>query len=263
MPPQLALPDPSTDTLAKAPLQLVVCQVRHDRNLAVSDGARALAVRDALDVYPRMEEMAQQEIGVMIGPAGPSSLGSGGTQQGWRLRSEDGAWTAALLPDFFALECTGYTSWTEFRQRMADLAQAVLTHLRPTIELRLGLRYVDRITVPAVEEPQGWSGYINDRLLGTILDKQFGSALISLQQLAQLHGPDGTQALLRHGTQLDPPSGTWPYVLDTDCFRGDGRALEVDRLVEGADALHRLALQVFQAAITPRLLKLLAAQEDS
>lgn len=263
MPSQLALPEPSSDTLARAPLQLVVCQVRHDRNLAVSDGARILAIREELAVYPRMEEMAQQEIGVMIGPGGPTSLTSGGKQQGWRLLSENGAWTVALLPDFFALECTGYTSWTEFRQRMTGLAQAVLTHLRPTIELRLGLRYVDRITVPTVDEPLGWSGYINDRLLGTILDKRFGPALISLQQLAQLQGPDGTQALLRHGTQLDPPSGTWPYVLDTDCFRGDGRALVVDNLIEGADALHRLALQVFQAAITPQLLKLLAAQEDS
>ena len=263
MPSDLALPDPSTDTLARAPLELVVCQVRHERNMAVSDGARVLAIRDELIAYPRMEEMAQQEIGVTIGPGGPSQVGSGSRQQGWRLLSEDGMWTVALLPDFFALECTGYTSWSEFRQRLERLANAALTHLRPAIELRLGLRYVDRITVPTVDEPQGWTGYINEHLLSIVLDEQLGSALSSLQQLAQFQGPDGTQVLLRHGTQPDPATATWTYFLDTDCFRGDGRQLEVHSLMRGADALHRLALQVFQAAVTPRLHALLAAQEDS
>jgi uncharacterized protein (TIGR04255 family) len=210
-----------------------------------------------------MEEIAQQEIGVVIGPAGPSSFGDGSQQRGWRLLSEDGTWTASLLPDFFALECTGYTSWTEFRERLRSVADAVLTHLQPAIELRLGLRYVDRIAVPQVERPQDWSGYINEQLLGPVLDEQLGSAVSSLQQLLQLQGPEGVQVLLRHGTQLDQPSGTWPYVLDTDCFRSDGRRLEADSLQQGVDALHKLALQIFQSAITPRLHELLTTPEDS
>jgi uncharacterized protein (TIGR04255 family) len=260
VPTPLALPEPSTVTLTRTPLQLVVCQVRHDRNLAVADGGRVLAIRDQLGVYPRMEEMAQQEIGVVIGPAGSSSLGGGEQQRGWRLLSEGGAWTVALLPDFFALECTGYTSWTEFRERMHNLASAVLTHLQPAIELRLGLRYVDRIADPVVEQPQDWSGYINERLLGPALDRQLGLAVSSIQQLLQLQGPEGAQVLLRHGTQLDQSSGAWPYVLDTDCFRADGRRLEADSLLQGADALHKLALQVFQAAITPQLHQLLVGE---
>jgi len=262
VPSPLVLPEPSTVTLPRAPLQLVVCQVRHDRNLAVVDGSRVLAIRERLGVYPRMEEMAQQEIGVVIGPAGPSSFGGGEPQRGWRLLSEDGAWTVALLPDFFALECTGYTSWTEFRERMRNLVEAVLAHLQPTVELRLGLRYVDRIAVPVVERPQDWSGYITEHLLGPIQDSQLGLAVTSLQQLLELRGPEDVQVLLRHGTQLDQDSGSWPYILDTDCFRGDGRRLEADSLMRGTDMLHKLALQVFQAAITPQLHRLLAGQED-
>jgi uncharacterized protein (TIGR04255 family) len=262
VPSPLALPEPSTVTLTRAPLQLVVCQVRHDRNLAVADGSRILAIREQLGIYPRMEEMAQQEIGVVIGPAGPSSFSGGEQQRGWRLLSEDGTWTAALRPDFFALECTGYTSWTEFRERMRSLAEAVLAHLQPAVELRLGLRYVDRIAVPAVERPQDWSGYINEHLLGPIQDSQLGPAVTSLQQLLELQGPEGVKILLRHGSQLDQDSGAWPYVLDTDCFRSDARRLEADSLLHGTDVLHKLALQVFQAAITPQLHRLLAGQED-
>jgi uncharacterized protein (TIGR04255 family) len=263
VPRPLALPEPSTVTLSRAPLQLVVCQVRHDRNLAVADGGRVLAIREQLNLYPRMEETAQQEIGLVVGPTGAQPLGGGEQQRGWRLLSDDGVWTVALLPDFFALECTGYTSWTEFRDRMGALADAVLNHLQPSVELRLGLRYVDRISLPEVKDPQGWSGYINDHFLGPTLDEQLGPAMSAVQQIIQMQGPDGIQVLLRHGTQADTSSGQWPYVLDTDCFRGDGRRLGVDSLTQGADALHTTALQVFQAVITPQLHSLLAGQEDS
>ena len=262
MPSPLALPEPSSVTLTQAPLQLVVCQVRHDRNLAVADGSRVLAIREQLGAYPRMEEMAQQEIGIVVGPAGPSPFSEGEPKRGWRLLSGDGAWTVALQPDFFALECTGYTSWTEFRERMSSLTAAVLTHLQPSVELRLGLRYVDRIMVPVVERPQDWNGYINEHFLGPVQDGQFGPSVTSLQQLLTLQGSEGIQVLLRHGTQLEVASGAWPYILDTDCFRGDGRRLEADSLLHGTDALHKLALQIFQAAITPQLRQLLAGQGD-
>lgn len=262
MPRPLVLPDPSTTTLAQAPLQLVACQVRHDRNLAVADGNRVLAIREQLANYSLMEEIAQQAVGIVLGPSGPASVSRGSDQRGWRLRSDDGAWTVALLPDFFALECTGYTSWTVFSERMLALADAVLGHLRPTVELRLGLRYVDRIGVPPAERPQDWSGYINEHLLGALLDEQLGSALESMEQVMQLQGPGGIQVILRHGTQLDSQSGTWPYLLDTDCFRSDGRKLEADSLSSGVDELHKIALQVFQASITQSLHDLLSGRED-
>ena len=261
MPSPLALPEPSSDPLVDAPLQLVVCQVRHDRNLAVADGNRVLAIGDQLGSYPVMEEMAQLAVGVVLGPSGPAAIYPGDEQRGWRLRSEDNAWTVALLPDFFALECTGYTRWTEFRERMGALAEAALTHLGPTVELRLGLRYVDRIGNPTVEQPQDWNGYINERLLGALLDDHFGSAVTALEQVVQLQGPNGTQVLLRHGTQRDQQSGTWPYLLDTVCFRSGSRRLATDSLIAGADDLHKLALQVFQASITQRLHDLLSDRE--
>jgi uncharacterized protein (TIGR04255 family) len=257
VPSPLALPDPEAHTLASPPLQLVVCQVRHDRNLAVADGNRILAISEQLGSYPRLEEMAQQEIGVIVGPTGPSSLARGGEQKGWRLRSEDGAWTVALLPDFFALECTGYTKWSEFRHRLSILVEAVLSHLKPTVELRLGLRYLDRIAVPAVKDPSDWRGYINERLLGPVLDDSLGPAVGSLEQLVQLQGPGDTQVLLRHGTQYDPQAGNWPYLLDTDCFRNESRRLGTASLLSGADELHKLVQQMFHASITPELHKLL------
>jgi uncharacterized protein (TIGR04255 family) len=242
-------------------LDLVVCQVRHDRNLAAADAGRILAIREDLgDEYPVMEEQAQQEIGLVVGSGGVSALPPG-EQRGWRLASSDRAWTIALLPDFFALECTGYTSWSEFKRRLAALTEAVCAHIQPTVELRLGLRYVDTIKKPDMARPQEWAGFIDERLLGPILHSDLGDSVEAAQQLLQMVGPEGSQILLRHGTQVDE-NGNWPYTVDTDCFRTGSRRLEASGLLAGADSLHKLSLQVFQAVITSELHSLLSEEGD-
>jgi uncharacterized protein (TIGR04255 family) len=261
VPMPLTLPEPSTTQLAHAPLELVVCQVRHDRNLAVADATRALAVREALgDAYPHMEEQAQQQLSFLAGPTGLAPLPGGTEQRGWRFRSADGAWTVALLPDFYALECTGYTSWTEFRTRLVDLTHAVSQHLQPALELRLGLRYIDRITRPVVSTPTAWTGLIQDNLLGPVLHPDFCNALSGVQGVLQMVAENG-EVLLRHGTQPDD-SGNWPYLLDTDCYRSSSRRFAPDTLLADAEYLHKLALQVFQASITPRLFEVLVGHEE-
>lgn len=256
----LSLPSPRTEQLPHAPLQLVVCQVRHDRNLAVADAGRALAVRDALaHEYPVVEEQAQQELSFVAGPLGVAGV-SGGEQRGWRFQSEDKLWTIALLPDFFALECTGYTSWSDFRARLTELARAVEEHLRPALEMRLGLRFVDQIRYPRASHPASWSGLIEDALLGAVQHAPFADALEALQSVAQLRGTDA-QVLLRHGTSPDQ-DGNWTYLLDTDCFRSVSRRFSAETLLGDAEGLHRLALQVFQASITDRLYRILAGEEE-
>lgn len=251
MPTPLNLSEPTSETLKIKPLQMVVCQVRHDRISAVP-AKRVLAISEELRRYPRMDEHVQQEINFAIGPTGVVPAPANSEQRGWRLRSTDESWTVALLPESFSLECTGYTTWTDFSDRFNALTSAVCQHLGPSIELRLGLRYVDSITRPQANDPARWRGLIDNVFLGPLLDDRFANAVTGIQQSVQLIGPDGAQVLLRHGTQADP-AGTWPYIVDTDCYRSESRKLSTDAVTSGADALHRLALQVFQAVITPRL----------
>ncbi|MBC6450686.1 TIGR04255 family protein [Actinokineospora xionganensis] len=246
--------------MTNSPLQLVVCQVRHERNLAVADVTKALAIREALGDY-KLEEARQQQIEFLASPEGVSPLSTPLEQHGWRLRSRDvTGWTVSLRPESFALESSGYTSWTDFRDRLEPLVRAVHEHLKPAAELRLGLRYIDRIKLPDIARPLDWQGYIDDRLLGPLLNTQLGASIRGQQQAVQLQGPNGSQVLLRHGVEADD-SGGWPYVLDTDCSRGDSRAFDADDVLEGAHSLHRLALQIFQTAVTPALIKRLIEGE--
>src|SRR5713101_3184881 len=115
--PGLVLPAPETRRLQRSPLELVVCQVRHERNAAIADAKRAFAVRDGLVAkYPNDEEATGLALNITGGLAGVSTATD--QQQGWNFKSDDGAWTVVLMPDFFALETRAYADWEDFSGRI-------------------------------------------------------------------------------------------------------------------------------------------------
>ena len=252
----LQLPEPSTEKLERSPLELVVCQVRHERNLAVADAKRALEVYGGLDgKYPVLDEATGIALNILGGPGGMSTTPD--QQRGWNLRSADGAWTVVLMPEFFALETRAYTDWTDCSRRLDELVRLVESALEPSLEQRLGLRFIDRIKDPVIRSPEGWKGWIDDRLLGPILHDAFGPAMKAVQQVLQLDAGDDMEVLLRHGCVLEgaPDDPVWHYVLDHDCSRASGRAFSPEDIRGGAERLHTVALSVFQAAVTERLFK--------
>lgn len=254
--PGLQLPEPSTEKLERSPLELVVCQVRHERNLAVADAKRALEVHRGLGgKYPVLDEAAGIALNIMGGPAGVSTASD--QQRGWNLRSSDGAWTVVLMPEFFALETRAYTDWTDFSARLDELVGLVQSALEPSLEQRLGLRLIDRVKDPVIRSPEGWRGWIDDRLLGPVLHSTFGPAIKAVQQVLQLDGGDDMEVLLRHGCVPEGPAdnAVWHYVLDHDCSRSGGRAFSPVDIHGGAERLHTVALAVFQAAVTEKLFK--------
>ena len=255
--PGLQLTEPSTERLERSPLELVVCQVRHERNLAVGDAKRAPEVYNGLGgrggKYPDFDEAAGAALNITRGPAGVATTTD--QQRGWNCRSADGAWTVVLMPDFFALETRAYTDWTDFSARLDELVRMVEAALEPSLEQRLGLRFIDRIKDPAVRSPGGWEGWIDDRLLGPVLHSAFGPAIKAVQQVLQLDGGDDMEVLLRHGCALEGSAEepVWHYLLDHDCSRSGGRAFSADEIHDGAERLHVLARAVFQAAVTRKL----------
>lgn len=252
--PGLQLPEPSTETLERSPLELVVCQVRHERNLAVADAKRALEVHGGLaGKYPVLDEAAGIALNIVGGPSGVSTAQD--QQRGWNFRSSDGAWTVVLMPEFFALETRAYTDWTDFSARLDELVRLVQTALEPSLEQRLGLRFIDRIKDPVIRSPEEWKGWIDERLLGPVLHGSFGPAIKAVQQVLQLDGGDDMEVLLRHGCVLEGPADdpVWHYLLDHDCSRSGGRAFAPEAIREGAERLHTVALAVFQAAVTKKL----------
>jgi uncharacterized protein (TIGR04255 family) len=250
----LHLPEPNDVTLDRSPLEFVVCQVRHERILAVSDPRRGLAVHDRLaEAYPQMEQRPSMQAVMLLGQGRAPAMSHEQGPVGWTLRSEDGDWTVTLDPEFFSVETSAYVSWSDFEGRLSTLCEAVNDAYEPTLETRLGLRYVDQVKDPAVAEPAGWRGWIRDEMLGPLVIEGFAPAIRGIEQQVEFDAGGGYRVVLRHGTSLDQSPSTWAYLLDHDCFRQSARPFTVSGVLEAASDLHRLALQVFQSVITPKL----------
>jgi uncharacterized protein (TIGR04255 family) len=158
------------------------------------------------------------------------------------------------MPDFFSLETTTYEDWPDFKHRFEELASAIETSIDPSVEQRVGLRFIDQISHPEVRRPQDWRRWINRSFLGPIDHEAIGDAIVNTQQLLQLDAGDGRGVILRHGCfRESEPAGRWIYLFDLDCFFQGGRPLDTAELATTTEHLHTLALQVFQAAITDDL----------
>ena len=257
------LPEPDRTPLARSPLQLVVCQVRFEETLAISDPKLMLAIHRRLGgrtgPYPKVEAVKGLRFDVQINVAGVNSLPSEAPYSGWRLSSEDG-WTVSVMPDHVALETTRYTTWdADFRSRLGELIDAVQTEIKPATEQRLGLRYIDRITHPPVDSPAAWRGYIATELLGPVLHDALGPAVKTTQQQVVLDFGSGVQCLLRHGFFADPnQEGRLTYLLDFDVFRADLQPFDPEGIKSAADQFSELSLQLFQQATTTDLRRILA-----
>ncbi len=231
-----------------------MCQVRHDRILAVADARRGLAVQERLNgLYMQMNQRHAVEATFMLAGEKGSQLSHDQAPTGWQLRSDDDAWTVTLDAEFFSLETSAYTTWPYFRERLDSLVSAVIDTYEPVLESRLGLRFVNEITDPEVTEPAGWHGWIRDELLGPLVHPDFAESVRGVQQHVDLDAGNGYQVRLRHGTGPVPGERRWVYLLDHDCFRQAARALSHNTILTTAEDLHRIVLQVFQAAITPEL----------
>jgi uncharacterized protein (TIGR04255 family) len=252
------LPEPDTTRLERSPLELVVCQIRHERRLVVADGATALIVHEALGgadgPYPSIDEISGAELNVVMGIGVPDVRET--KTSGWRLMSADGAWVITLMSDNFSLETSAYTTWSEdFAPRLGALIDAVEEHVKPTLEQRIGLRYVDRINELGLTELAAWTSYLRPELLGLVGHPQLGPGVRTYQEHVVIELADGVTAGLRHGPVIDPGRETVDYQLDYDIFRQRGRPFDASAIKAAAAEFNTYALQLFQATISDALLE--------
>lgn len=262
MPALTNLPAPDRSRLSRSPLELVVCQVRHEHRLLIGEGKTAMAVYEALGgsdgQYPGLDEVTGSEVNFVIGPgAEPNVSETTKNTSGWRFAAADNAWVITVMPDHFSLETTAYTTWDEdFAPRLWRLVEVISEHLEPTVEHRIGLRYIDRITELALPDLASWRPYLRPEVLGLAAHPKLGDLVQTAQQHLVLELGEGIRAGLRHGPVPSSP-GIVDYQLDYDVFRQGGRPFDVEQLKATATALNTCALQLFQATVTDELLEML------
>lgn len=248
----LDLSPPRTDKLARSPLRLVVCQVRHETKDEVSQPTVGAEIRERLKAsFPVLEQQIMKELSIAIDQG--VGVGPSAEHRGWKLRALDQTSHVSVMPDAYALEMTRYDDWDDFRARFEMLTAAIEETVHPSLEQRVGIRFVDQIKHPSVRTAHDWTRLIEPAFLGPLSHKVLGSAVTSAQQVVHFDVGDGISITLRHGTVHDPDQSRPAYLLDQDCFVHKGRPFNTKDVLQLIDELHTVALQVFQAAMTEDL----------
>ena len=251
----LNLPPVDDSQLERSPLSLVIAQVRHERVLSASTPVTVLAMSEALG--PEAGDLSEhhQSLTTFVAGPGSASVDSSDSQAGWQFGAPDGTRTTVIQQEFFSIETSAYGTWADFKGHLRTLTAGVAAHVNPKIAQRIGLRYIDSITSPRVQTAADWSGLIDRDLLGSLHSGVLSRSIRAAQQVLEIEGPDGIRVNLRHGSQTAAIGGKPVYLLDFDCMLQAGRAFDVESVLVSFDALHGVALRLFQACITPTLLQ--------
>jgi len=254
----LDLPDPDTSRLSKAPLALVVFQVKHEPRAAVSETSVGLAVHAAMGGasgrYSKLEPHHTVGVSFAVGPDG-NAQGQQVQATGWRMSSQDTRWIASIMPDSFSLETTAYTTWdSDFAERLNELLDAVAEVVSPELVQRIGLRYVNVLTASGATTAQDWETRLAPGVLGLAANPDLGGAVVEHRQQT-VFGLDGNiSALVMHGTVVQPGSDEVGYQLDYDIFREGSQPFDTAALKKDAADFNKRCLQIFQTTLSDEFL---------
>lgn len=131
--------------LDNSPLIEVICQVRFPPILRIANEEPSEFQELIRNDFPLVE----LEHGFLFRIPGPGAKGGPSAEpqsRVFRFRTTDEQTTISLGPDFYALSSAHYTNWEEFARRLAMTHDTVQRVYKPAYAIRIGLRYVNRLT---------------------------------------------------------------------------------------------------------------------
>ncbi len=237
----------------------VVAQMRFERLASIGSEDFIAGFQEAIrGVYPVMQQ--EQQAGVLIGPDGQIATAAAGTV--WRFDERPEGWQVALAPDFVALSVSRYTRRRDFLDRLRTVLIAAQRELRVRFCERLGVRYVDRVTDPAllIRLPE----LLRPEVLGTTmidpgeagveLVHGFADTTYVVQDGLELHGRWG---LLPKLATFDPaitPADAHSWVLDLDAYTSDPMPFDPTALSARAEAACERIYRFFRWAVQDQFL---------
>ena len=153
----------SGEVFPNAPLSLVAAEVRYP---PVSDRQLGMAIhrqiRDLIGSDWVIHNDTSQTFEAVIGPEGPSQATMRSDTIG-RIVNRQKTKIITVQPDRLVVEVSDYLHFESFRELLVLASQAVDSVLRPDGISRVGLRYIDEITVP--QQPPKWDEWLHGSLM--------------------------------------------------------------------------------------------------
>lgn len=247
-----ALGNPNRDTLAHPPLELVVCQIRHEPIAGGVSPSHVLGVQSLLGFgFDKLSSAPPAGVTFAAAPSGEFQPHV--TQSpSWQLTTSDGSWIATFNADSFALECTSYTTWTDFADRLQGVIDAVAGTYAPQVVQRVGVRTIDRIWRRGSTIPREWVGLLDPGVLGFAGNDVLKDSVQVTQTYQELAFGE-TRANVRGSIASDQTPSKYSFLLDIDCFDERARIFDKSSILELVKGLHFLGLKMFQSVLTDRL----------
>jgi len=257
-----------------APAALVAVEVRFPESDTPKSVPMTLqrAFRDLLGEGWVIESMKTRTMELSIGPGGAMQQPSQVVTVP-RFTVRDRTLAVAVTADTLVVETTNYVDYVEFRAVLAHAFDATHEVFRPDGISRVGMRYIDEIRVPGVNEENlvDWAKWLDPSLMPPkfveltdagfkmrawegILHSETGSD----QSLVLRYGPRNGYAVNPDGPlkRLSPPAPGPLFALDFDSFwlPSDIPEFEPETLMDVCDRLKDPVRTLFDALMTDELL---------
>ena len=242
--------------LLNSQLASVICQVRFDPTPRAGEANMVKQLRERLGgeaAFPKLDQIAEASVNVSIARA-TAPVAVQDNQTGWRMQSADERQVVILLPVLVTLEVFNYEGWDTFSQRLREVLEAVGELVEPVFEQRLGLRYINQLTVPETRISTDWVGNVDPHFLGIGAHPEIAGDILYARQQALLQLDEEVRCTINHGFAPDDDrEGALTYVLDFDLAREGARSFDVPSILDAAATFNTYALRLFQIATTPEL----------
>lgn len=242
-------------------LKVVVAQVRFPTAYPLADPAVQARLQQALlGLFPKPLPPAQ-EIMVSLTPRGPEQIQA--QQSAIRFADESERTIVSIGPGAASLETSDYPGWEVFAAQFWSLLRIVEEHGRPAGITRFGLRYVDEIGIPGIDDIGGWARALQASLIGADDSLARDPRLVRSQQRVTIPVGDDVVNVV-HGMVRNPTPGADSgsvYVVDSDAFTEAALPWDVVALAERAERYHRWMTNIFVRSLTPEGIGLMGGTE--
>lgn len=252
----------ATEKYPNAPIALVIVEVRHPPATPFAPAQRQLLKKALADVTPIGGGEQQSSV---LGPAGLAGAAI------TRFTSRDQHLSVTYGNESISVESTSYPGWETFRS-IVQAAIAARDDVAPVDGvLRIGLRYIDELRVPAEGEPR-WEDWVKPEVLGpSRLAGELGRRVTTHQGLMSVADPSTSDVhQIRYGQAVGQAVANGPllrkdgnlertgpyFLIDIDgSWTAEGAIPEFDTqaILEVADRLHQPIGSMFENLITEKL----------
>jgi uncharacterized protein (TIGR04255 family) len=256
----LGLPQFPDVVFERPPLMLTLFQIQFPTVLGVENPQYVAPFQEAIrERYPNLLPTNQVEMQIAMA-AGEAQIRRGEMFRQWRFSDMDDNWVVVLGHNFVTLETRSYEHFDAFVDQIQFIIDALIAHIRPTVGLRIGLRYINEIRSP----DEDVLSFIRPQLLGPLAVDSVAAHLIQGVQELRLAFEQGNGLNIRHGyvpqgTTVQPRTDDERfdepfYLLDFDAFYEfsplEPLAMQSDMICNYVNDYHSLIYQLFRWSVT-------------